>query len=352
MDATTADFVAELVIRFVLGFIVSWSIGLMPAIIYRYAIYKRPIEKKKVLWRLAPIVIVLAFLFKMTNAALASKRPSGNPIPWIIIYFVGKWIMTRTPRWRDGPVARSISPQPISLTPTGTSLQASLSALKTAVAISPSGAQSSVPVAAQHTAVAPHKKRMSGCLLVFLIVLGLMAVGVSLGIYVGGKALMNSAKESVEKSPLYLAVAANNIAEVDRLLAAGANPDERALMGHSPLIMAARCDYSLIAERLLKAGANPNQKDTLQWAPLHHAVKTDNANLDMISILVRYRADVNITDKHLRTPLHRAAQFGHVEAVRLLLRLGADPNAKDENGWTPLDRGSAHPAVRQVLGEQ
>ena len=114
--------------------------------------------------------------------------------------------------------------------------------------------------------------------------------------------------------------------------------------------MAARCDYSLIAERLLRAGANPNQNDALQWAPLHHAVKTDNANLDMISILVRCKADVNITDKHLRTPLDRAAQFGHVEAVRLLLRLGADPNAKDENGWTPLDRGAAHPAVRQVLG--
>jgi cytohesin len=78
--------------------------------------------------------------------------------------------------------------------------------------------------------------------------------------------------------------------------------------------------------------------------------KIDNAHLDMISILVRYKADVNITDKYLRTPLHRAAQFGHVEAVRLLLRLGADPNAKDENGWTPLDRGAAHPAVRQVLG--
>jgi len=67
-------------------------------------------------------------------------------------------------------------------------------------------------------------------------------------------------------------------------------------------------------------------------------------------MLVHFGADANIADSHLRTPLHRAAQFGHVEAVRLLLSLGANPIAKDENGWTPLDRGAAHPVVRQVLG--
>ncbi|MCK4823329.1 ankyrin repeat domain-containing protein, partial [bacterium] len=136
---------------------------------------------------------------------------------------------------------------------------------------------------------------------------------------------------------------------VDRLLDEGANPDEKALMGHSPLIMATRSDYTLIAEHLLKAGADPDQKDNLGWAPLHHAVKTDNANLDMISILARHSADVNVRDKHLRTPLHRAAQFGHVQAVQLILRLGANPNAEDENGWTPLDRGRTHPAIVRIL---
>lgn len=204
----------------------------------------------------------------------------------------------------------------------------------------------------QPVAAVPVKRRMHSCLLAILIALGLLVVGLPLGLYIGGKAFMHYAKRSVEKTPLYLAVAANNIEEADRLLAEGANPGEKAMMGHSPLIMAARCDYSLIAERLLKAGADPNQKDNLQWAPLHHAIKTDNANLDMISILVRHGADVNVTDSHLRTPLHRAAQFGHVEVVRLLLRLGADPNAKDKNGWTPLDRGAAHPAVRQAPGKQ
>lgn len=199
------------------------------------------------------------------------------------------------------------------------------------------------------TSAPRRKKRIHGCLLAFLIALALVVVGVPLGLYVAGRAFIDYSKKTVEKTPLYLAVAAGNIEEVDRLLEEGANPNEKAMMGHSPLIMATRSDYTLIAERLLKAGADSNQKDNLSWAPLHHAIKTDNANLDMIAILVRNGADVNVTDGYLRTPLHRAAQFGHVQAVQLLLRLGANPNAQDENGWTPLDRGRAHPAIIRVL---
>lgn len=196
----------------------------------------------------------------------------------------------------------------------------------------------------------PQRKRgIHGSLIAALIALVLFAVVLPIGFYVAGKAFIDYAKESLERSPLCVAVAVGNIQEVDRLLAEGADPDEKALMGHSALIMATDSDRSLIAERLLKAGANPNQKDNLSWAPLHHAVKTDAANLDMISILVRHGAHVDVTDKHLRTPLHRAAQFGHVQAVQLLLRLGADANAKDENGWTPLDRGRAHPAIVRIL---
>jgi hypothetical protein len=350
MDANTFEFIAELILSLVLGLILSWSVGLLPAIMYRYVIFKRPIEKKKVFWRLAPVVFVLMLAFKGTVAALSGTEPSGNPIPWIIIYYIGKWIMTRQPKRKERPSPKPMPPEPVSGQPRSLSLADCPAPLKPTVHTPPPTAEPQ-PTAAQ-PAEAPRKRGMHGCLLGFLIALGLLVVGVPLGLYIGGKAFVDYAKRSVEKTPLYLAVAANNIVEVDRLLAQGANQDEKAMMGHSPLIMAARLDYTLIAERLLKAGANPNQKDSLQWAPLHHAVKTDNANLDVITILVRYGADVNITDKHLRTPLHRAAQFGHVDAVRLLLRLGANPNAKDENGWTPLDRGAAHPAVRQVLEQE
>jgi hypothetical protein len=95
MDANTSGFVADLILSLVFGLILSWAVGLTPALIYRYAIYKRPIEKKKVFWLLAPIIFVLMFAFKLTMAALSGKPPNGNPIPWVIIYYIGKWIMTR-----------------------------------------------------------------------------------------------------------------------------------------------------------------------------------------------------------------------------------------------------------------
>ena len=98
METDSSGVIVELIIGFVFGLILSWSVGILPAIIYRYAIFKKPIEKKKVFWRLAPIVVVLMFAFKLTTAELSGTQPNPNPIPWIIIYYIGKWIMTRKPK--------------------------------------------------------------------------------------------------------------------------------------------------------------------------------------------------------------------------------------------------------------
>jgi predicted RNA-binding Zn-ribbon protein involved in translation (DUF1610 family) len=196
------------------------------------------------------------------------------------------------------------------------------------------------------------KRRMHGCLLATLIALALLVIGLPLGFYIAGRALVNYAKQTLQEAPLYSAVVKGNIDEVDRLLREGVDPNQKGTLGHPPLTAAVSGDYPLIAERLLNAGADPDRRDNLGWAPLHHAVKTRGANLDMIVILVRHGAGVDVTDKHLRTPLHRASQFGHVQAVRLLVRLGADPGARDENGWTPLDRGRAHPGIVEILRDE
>ena len=54
-------------------------------------------------------------------------------------------------------------------------------------------------------------------------------------------------------------------------------------------------------------------------------------------MLVENGADVTAKDKYGQTPLHLAANGGHVDIVKLFLDKGTDINAMDNNGLTPLD---------------
>lgn len=181
----------------------------------------------------------------------------------------------------------------------------------------------------------------------FIVVLATISLG---GFYIIKNKVSAYLENLVEKNPVYLAAATGNLQEVDRLVSEGANPNAKGIKGHTPLIAATRGHHSLIAEHLLLAGANPDQKDDFGWAALHHAITpVDGADLDLISILVKHGASVNIQDNRLRTPLHRAAQYGQLQAVILLLKYRADPNIKDYNGWTPADRAALHPEIQSLL---
>ena len=48
-------------------------------------------------------------------------------------------------------------------------------------------------------------------------------------------------------------------------------------------------------------------------------------------------ADPNAREEDGFTPLHRAAVWGHAEAIKALLATGADAAAPDEDGQTPFD---------------
>ncbi|KAE8392553.1 ankyrin repeat-containing domain protein [Aspergillus alliaceus] len=72
----------------------------------------------------------------------------------------------------------------------------------------------------------------------------------------------------------------------------------------------------------------------------------------VVSLLLQRGVNVNVQDSRGHTPLHIAAQHGHLGVVRLLLATEQiDVNARDHNGSTPLHMASekGHVDVVQLL---
>jgi len=61
--------------------------------------------------------------------------------------------------------------------------------------------------------------------------------------------------------------------------------------------------------------------------PLHYAAQ--NGHLSVVEYLVNQKADINAKDYGKMTPLHYAAQNGHLSVVEYLINQKADINAKN-----------------------
>ena len=86
--------------------------------------------------------------------------------------------------------------------------------------------------------------------------------------------------------------------------------------------------------------------------PLTHAA-SNNANAEVVSVLIKAGADLEARDEKGGTPLMRAAgSNSNPEVVLVLLKAGAELEARDEDGWTPLmlaARYNTNPEVVSAL---
>ena len=121
------------------------------------------------------------------------------------------------------------------------------------------------------------------------------------------------------------AVAAQDAATVETLLAGGADVNARRPDGATALMWAAHWDDLALAARLLEAGADPDAGDDHGVTPLERAA--ENASLAMVELLLDGGADAGAARTSGLTPLMTAARTGDAAIVEALLDRGADVNA-------------------------
>lgn len=164
-------------------------------------------------------------------------------------------------------------------------------------------------------------------------------------------------------TPLMIAVEAQNIPIIKKLLSKGAAINAQDKLGRTALIFAiqgleGKPNLEII-DLLLKSGANPNLTvnemnresfgTALAGAVWHEPLYCrfdwkeatcwyrDNvqyASEDILKLLIANKADVNLTYGDKDTPLISAAKGGRADILKLLLENGAD--AKDEQGKKAL----------------
>lgn len=86
-------------------------------------------------------------------------------------------------------------------------------------------------------------------------------------------------------------------------------------------------------KRKLDKGCDVNGKyGDFNRAALHYAAETNN--VEMASLLLGQKANVNIQDSNKWTPVLRAASLGHKDVVKLLVGFDADVNIPNDQGVT------------------
>jgi len=177
-----------------------------------------------------------------------------------------------------------------------------------------------------------------------------------------------------------------DLAAVERLLEAGANPSAREKDTLRPaLSVAAVAGHPGLVKALAAKAASPNEADKFGYPPLVWAVWSQRPSApEVIRTLMGLGADpdlagsdgkaapwvaaelespekleallsgglsVNWRNRHQETLLAIASAQGRVKAVQLLLERGANVNTRDDEGFTPLLNAcqNAHLEVVRLL---
>ena len=104
---------------------------------------------------------------------------------------------------------------------------------------------------------------------------------------------------------------------------------------HDNVARAAALSDVPAVRHLLSQGNNPNNDvDDSGRTAMHLAAL--NGNIQIVAILIKAQAKVDVTDPLGNTPLFYAAERNQLDIAQLLMDVGAEVDKQNKNGMTPL----------------
>lgn len=134
---------------------------------------------------------------------------------------------------------------------------------------------------------------------------------------------------------LHAAAANGDVAEIERLVAAGEKPDIQDSQSRTPLHVAVFRKHHKAAETLIRLGANPNALDLQRYDIVTIATVQDDLEMLKIALAGGARPG-NVTTQSDGTALISAAHLGHVEIARTLIEAKAPLDHLNQLGWSAL----------------
>jgi len=130
--------------------------------------------------------------------------------------------------------------------------------------------------------------------------------------------------------------------QLDEIVTAGGDVNCRSEWGYTPLFwlyyvwsLRTKIDNDRVLA-LLERGADINAADKDGETALHRLTMSLHPRPTEVDFLVGHVADIALSNKDGRQPIHNAAEMCQVPTVAKLVELGADINAPDNRGRTPL----------------
>jgi uncharacterized protein len=154
---------------------------------------------------------------------------------------------------------------------------------------------------------------------------------------------------------LHDAAARGDVAEIEKLIAAGEKPNIQDANSRTPLHVAAFLRHHAAARALLRLGGDPNALDAQRYDII--TIAAVNNDLEMLKVALEGGGNARaITSPYAGTALIAAAHLGHLEIVRALIAAKAPLNHVNNLGWTAVmeavvlgNGGANHTATVEAL---